>query len=205
MADRTCEKCGMIFDYPWKLKRHHARKTPCDPILDTQQTADVSNVCRYCGRVFTTTQALSRHTTRRCKIANSAEGMEKLLDHTIRQQLARQRQQFAAQNAKINELAARLEAAEARSLSPHPPDRATPTSADGFGGVRIHQVNNVNNVNLVNTIIVKPVMPWDGGKRISVNAAQIAAAFEENARLREYVRLEEHQLTDPEIAPPYVA
>jgi hypothetical protein len=61
-----------------------------------------------------------------------------------------------------------------------------------------------NTTNNIQVNIIKPSVPWDSDRRIVVSAQQIATAFEENTRLKEYVRLEEHQLTDPEIAPPYV-
>ena len=65
------------------------------------------------------------------------------------------------------------------------------------GSINTGQVNHVTN----NVIAITP---WDGERRIDVSVAQIAAAFAENARLREYTRLGDHELTDPEIAPPYV-
>ena len=40
--------------------------------------------------------------------------------------------------------------------------------------------------------IIRPVMPWDGERWIVISTVQIAAAFAENARLKEYVKLEEH-------------
>lgn len=48
------------------------------------------------------------------------------------------------------------------------------------------------------------IMPWDGECRIAVSAAQMAAAFVENPMLREYMLWPAHQLTDPNLAPPYV-
>ena len=51
---------------------------------------------------------MSRHLRHRCKIANSDEGMEKLLDYTIARQLAEIKQEHdketARQTAKIDEL-----------------------------------------------------------------------------------------------------
>ena len=57
---------------------------------------------------------MNRHVRQYCKIANSAEGMEKLMEHTIRRQLMEQQHQLAEQNAKIERLTALLE----RQLAP---------------------------------------------------------------------------------------
>ena len=57
-------------------------------------------------------------------------------------------------------------------------------------------MNTVNNHITINA--------WDGDRRIGVDLGHILAAFADNAKLREYARLGDHELTDPFIAPPYV-
>jgi len=101
MADRTCHKCGKLFTAPCRLKTHLLRKTPCDPILDTPEDATQvkPHMCRYCGRGYSSTQAMHRHMRKSCKIAGSEEGMEKLVEHTLRKQLA-------AQEAKMEDILA---------------------------------------------------------------------------------------------------
>jgi hypothetical protein len=60
------------------------------------------------------------------------------------------------------------------------------------------QLNNGTVTNIVN------IHPWDGDRRIGVDLAHILAAFTDNAKLREYAQMGDHELTDPDIAPPYV-
>src|SRR5271157_4656332 len=99
MADRTCQRCGKTFPAPCRLKAHHRRKTSCDPILDSDATDTGKCQCRYCGRGFTTPQGLSRHVKQNCKIANSEEGMDRLMEHTLQRQIAELKAQNAAQSA----------------------------------------------------------------------------------------------------------
>ena len=60
MDDRTCGVCGKIFPSPSKLKRHQARATPCDGVLEK------SFPCRYCAQCFTDRGNRSRHELHRC-------------------------------------------------------------------------------------------------------------------------------------------
>lgn len=83
-----CPKCGASFPLPWKLKRHLARKTPCQPILDAEdipeEKKDARYKCKFCGRVFQQDAGLSRHMKKRCKIIprnGDTSGMERLYDH----------------------------------------------------------------------------------------------------------------------------
>jgi len=221
-ADRTCPKCGSVFAYPWKLKRHQQRKTSCEPILDANAAPDAAHKCRYCGRAFTTQQALSRHTLHRCKIANSEEGMEKLFEHTLQRQLAEQKlateqqklaaeqQKLAAerQSAKVDALQAQV--AELATLlkgqlagAPRPAGAAIERAVVVNAGPTTNIAQQTNNVQVTQNII--QILPWDGDRRISVDAGQIAAAFAENGRLKEYAGWSDHEMVDPDRAPPYVA
>jgi hypothetical protein len=147
---------------------------------------------------------MTRHVRLYCKIANSEEGMDKLFEHTLKRQtreMAEMREENARMREQVGELAALLKGQLAQGGARPPETRIEGASQVNTGSIS----NTTTNVQVNTTIVVKPATPWDGEKRIDVTAAQIAAAFEENARLKEYVRLEEHELTDPEIAPPYVA
>jgi outer membrane murein-binding lipoprotein Lpp len=130
--------------------------------------------------------------------------MDKLMEHTLQRQNA----ELAAKVDKLTTLVEQMAAGQL-ALAPAgagPAPRAPETRIEGQNQVAGGNINNsTTTVQNIQINITKPLVPWDGSKRIDVTAAQIAAAFEENARLKEYVRLEEHELTDPEIAPPYVA
>lgn len=185
MADRTCVRCKKVFELPCRLRSHLARKRPCDPIVDVQEGA-AGLPCKYCGRRFTTPQALSRHIKHRCKIANSSDGMDRLLEHTLQKQNA----ELAA---KVDRLATLVERMSAMQLAPASPDgrQGAPVTANV-------QINNTT----AQTII--QIRPWDGGHRIAVSATDVARAFAENTLLQEYASWGDHELADPEKAPQYV-
>ena len=83
----TCKRCDKAFCDNANLRRHEARKTPCQPIV-VQPVEGVKNSCRYCGRQFASHSSMYRHIRQNCKIANSEKGVEKLLDHTLQRQNA---------------------------------------------------------------------------------------------------------------------
>ena len=125
-----------------------------------------------------------RHIRQSCKIANSEEGMEKLLDHTLQRQNA----ELLARVDKLTSMVEKM------AMGP-------PTTQ------QIQHVGQVNNAPVVNNSAVTNIVhihPWDGDRRIGVELAHILAAFTDNAKLREYARMGDHELTDPAIAPPYV-
>lgn len=209
LRKHECLKCGATFSDKAHLARHQARKTPCDPIVTLPgdivppaATAPVAapaaaaasaasaaasavaskHQCRFCARQFSSKTSMYRHIRQSCKIANSDEGMEKLLDHTIRRQLAEQ----GAQITKLTALVEMLAVGGAATL----PIRAAS-----------HQIaQTIHNGSVTNTTVV--VNAWDGDRRIGVELAHILAAFTDNAKLREYARMGDHELTDPAIAPP---
>jgi uncharacterized C2H2 Zn-finger protein len=183
----SCAKCGAVFQKNQGLQRHSARKKPCDPIV-TQQSPGDSRSCQYCGRSYSRQDNLARHLKKSCKIANSAEGINKLFEHTLQQQLA----------AKIDRLTQLVEQFAVTSGG----GAAGGTPAECAPGIGVANITTVNNVNTINATI--NYNAWDGGQRIRLGVAQIAAAFSENVKLREYAKLGSRELADPDIAPPYV-
>jgi hypothetical protein len=199
-----CEKCGAAFPKTQGLQKHMARKRPCVLILEREDLPEDKrnnpHRCRFCGRVYSRTDSLTRH-LKTCRIATSEEGMEHLMEHTLQKQLTAQQKQLEAQSVQIAELTALLKEQLGLGEFGRPAEMKIGTAAQvNMGSV----TNNTGNVTNVQVNIMRPAVPWDGGKRIDVSVAHIAAAFAENARLKEYTHLEEHQLTDPGIAPPYV-
>lgn len=189
-----CVKCDKTFTAPSLLRRHLTRKTPCDPIVAGTGS---SNDCRYCGKGFASRPSMNRHIRNNCKIANTEEGMDRLVTHTLQRQINEQANQINEQTNQMKEQSAQL--AKLTAIIEQIATEKTNASPT------ITITNNVQTTqNNVQTNHIA-ITPWDGGSRLGITAAQMAAAFVENSRLREYMRLPEHQLTDPELAPPFVA
>jgi Zinc finger, C2H2 type len=55
----ACTKCDAVFSTAQKLRRHEARKRPCDPIISVGGSQP--NTCGYCGRHYSRKDALIRH------------------------------------------------------------------------------------------------------------------------------------------------
>ena len=125
--DRTCPSCRKEFRAPSYLRAHQSRKTPCAPILETDDlSTEVLNdpyldqkKCRFCGRVFSSYTAMRRHVRQSCKIApnekNGDEGMEKLYEHTISRMRAQQ-DQIASLEALVQRQSEMM-----KTLMPAPP------------------------------------------------------------------------------------
>lgn len=184
MTDRTCKRCGHEFRDPSTLRRHLANKKPCNLIVDDEDLPRVDREkqhrCRYCGRAFTSLASMQRHTRTVCKIANSEEGMEKLLQHTLQRQLQEQSEQIAELSGLVKQLAIQAK-----------PEAASVTI-------------NGNATIVEQQIVTNIIVPWDSDRRFDISAAQMAAAFAENTLLREYAQMPDHQLTDPDLSPPYI-
>ena len=181
-----CRKCGLGFPKNQGLQRHLERKKPCDPIImDDKDDKDVKNQCRFCRRQFSRLDSLGRH-LKICKIANTDEGMEKLMDHTIQRQLA-------AQNARIDHLTSILE----RQLN-----IAEQQPITIVNNVPVNVTNNTNNTN--NTNVTINITPWDDADCIKVTREQLEKSFLENKSLQEYVGLNYDGKTDSDKAPTYV-
>lgn len=62
MSDRTCPKCGKVFDFPSRLNKHLTRKTPCAPAARLAR----KHVCPVCAREFAAAKTLYRHQRSPC-------------------------------------------------------------------------------------------------------------------------------------------
>ena len=116
--------------------------------------------------------------------------MEKLLDYTLQ----RQNTELLARVDKLTDIVEKMSGQLAL---------AAPAAATQQIAQPIQHAGQVNNGTVTNNTVVN-INAWDGERRIGVDIAHILAAFADNAKLREYSRLGDHELTDPEIAPPYV-
>lgn len=156
MADRTCVKCNKTFRTPSHLRAHEARKTPCAPIIDAEdlprevlEDPDLANKkCHFCGRVFSSYQAMRRHVRNTCQIApnprNGDAGIDLLYEHTLRKQMEAQQEQIKAQQNQIAELTGMM-----RQLIPAAGDGVVPAAGDKIvAPVMTNQIGN-NNVAVV--------------------------------------------------------
>jgi hypothetical protein len=64
--DRTCQKCEKEFRDPFSLKRHLAKKLPCDLKLPPGNNGII---CQYCNRQFATNDTRSQHIRKSCRAA----------------------------------------------------------------------------------------------------------------------------------------
>ncbi len=143
--------------------------------------------------------SMYRHMRQYCKIANSDEGMDLLMEHTLQRQIAEQ-------NAKIDRLTELLE----RQIGGAPLPVTGPIAQANMVQAKQVQVNNntqntQNTQNMTQNIVKVKITPWSKDCCFNITAEQMAAAFVENERLAEYAKWPEHDLTDPEKAPPFVS
>ena len=121
-----------------------------------------------------------RHIRTYCKIANSVDGMDTLMEHTLRRQ-------NEALEEKVDKLTALVEQLGGAHAPAHAP---APTT---------HIVNTVVHVNTVVTI-----KTFDSEDRLHLPGSLVAAAFTENPRLIEYCRMTDEERVDADIAAPFV-
>jgi hypothetical protein len=155
-----------------------------------------------------------------CKIANTEEGMEMLMEHTLQRQMTemkkQMKEQMDAQMAEIATLTSLLKTqltaggAPGTSLALAAPQVAGAVAAlapQAGGAAMINagsgsatQIGQIGQ--LAQTII--NIRPWDGDDFIQVPVTLLAAAFTENPRLAEFCRMGDTEKSDPEIASPYI-
>jgi hypothetical protein len=144
----------MSFPYPWKLKRHLERKTPCTPIVEEEdlpeEKKECPNKCRFCGRSFATRASALRHIRNTCKIApreGNEDGMEKLYEHILKKQTSTLHKEYqekmAAMQRQIDEL-------RTEKSTPVP---ATPTALAQTNAIVQNVTQNIAVDNSVNKIV----------------------------------------------------
>ncbi len=80
--------------------------------------------------------------------------------------------------------------------------KQAPTAATvNTGPVTQNNAANIINVTIQNNTTITP---WDSPEYITVSLADILAAFAENPKLRQYLHMDDFELSDFEKAPPYV-
>jgi hypothetical protein len=148
-----------------------------------------------------------RHVRQRCKIANSDEGMEKLMDHTLQRQVA-------SLQAQVTELTTLLKGQltlGGSSASPTQPAQPAARPTKVASSVQVNTVNApvthsvTNHIQVQQTVNYLPgLRSFDSEDRLIVPAALVKAAFTENPRLAAYCKLSDEEKTDAETATPYV-
>ncbi len=87
--DRTCSICNTRFDYPYLLKRHLQRKTPC---VGSQKPKGVTQItdkpfrCPKCGHGFSQSSNMYRHKSK-CVVDSPLNNLEDLKRVVEEQQL----------------------------------------------------------------------------------------------------------------------
>jgi len=179
-----CLVCGAEFADSAHLTRHSARKRPCKPIIEKEdlpaEKKDSPNRCRYCGRVYSRSDSLKRH-LKLCTIANSDEGMNQLMEHTIQRQLVEQKIMLGRQQAQIERLTALV---ESQAALPH--------------------ISTVTVMNVMQVNAVVNIKSFDSEDRIYIPVSLVKSAFTENPRLMEYCRMSDEERTNAETAAPFV-
>jgi len=190
-----CDLCGKTFDTPSRLRRHQNRKTTCIPIITS---GGGSYICRYCGRSYATKHSLNRHVRKSCKIANSDEGMDQLMDHTLARQnllLTQELTDVKAQMATLTDTVAQLLARTPNQVV----NASTNNTVTNDASTNNIVTNNAPVTNIVN------IHPWSSGEeKLYIPAAMLEASFMESKRLREFCKFSDVEQTTPEIAAPYV-
>ena len=120
-----------------------------------------------------------------CKIANSEEGMEKLMEHTLRRQMERL-------EAQVTELTGLVK----QQMTVGGAAAAAPTTL-------IQHQTNIG-VQQTNVQVNATIIGFDCEDRIRIPLALVKAAFTENPRLVEYCRMTDDERTDADKAAPYV-
>jgi hypothetical protein len=210
--DRTCEKCGKLFDMPYLLKRHIERKTPCQ-----RDTTEVQNrySCDRCEKSFSLASSLSRHKT---KCVASPEKTDEITEHLQKQ--AESMKQLQSQVETLLSLAQMRKEDPAMMLTtqqavisePTAPKLARTNEMTPSGSIatltqtRVRKLTRVTEIEEEVEETKLEWIPWDGPEPscIVVTTKQIAKAFEENPVLQEYASLHHDEMTDPKRAPDYV-
>jgi hypothetical protein len=146
--------------------------------------------------------------------------MDKLMDHTLQRQQAEQaalRAEMAAmrvQNERLtnmlekivdgggNQITDKAAAAAARPAAQLVRATAVVNNPVVTNNVDARQVVNHNVQNVQQVIQI--TAPWDSDRRLNIGIKDMVAAFAENAKLREFAKLSDHEMADHEIGGPFV-
>ncbi len=123
---------------------------------------------------------------------------------------AQQAAQFTEHKQPIEAVAAPVDGAKpTTAICKQPKSKSRPkpiapiTSNVQNVGAVVVQNNNVQNNITIQAAAVN-ITPWDSPDYITVSLADILAAFAENPKLRQYLHMDDFELSDFEKAPPYV-
>jgi hypothetical protein len=131
----------------------------------------------------------------RCKIANSEEGMDQLMEHTLQKQVVALQAQVAAQSAAMVEMASMVRQLVGSASAPV-------AVTQHIGTINAGPVTT--QIDARTTNIQVNVVGFDREDRIHIPVALVKAAFTENPRLMEYCRMSDEERTDADKAAPYV-
>jgi hypothetical protein len=191
-----CVLCGKGFPKNQDLQRHLARKRPC-VVAGVQG----KHICRHCGKNYSRSDNLNRH-VKTCYMALKTNEIDENMPENITSTVSNEgtlTQQLSGQlneQRKINEILRQQLAEIQAHIIQSAPHKVS----------NVHnEINSVDNsISNVQTINVVHVHPWDSDRRLVLDVEKTLAAFTENARLREYTMLHDHDMGTPAIGAPYV-
>ena len=182
--DRTCPKCEKVFSKPHLLRQHLARKRSCALIVDNDELSEADKQktfsCRYCGRAFASQNSVSRHIRDSCRIANSDEGMDMLMNHTLERQLRDLRSQVGELTDLVKKQFTGVAEVPIQSTASLAPTTTITTNNTA------QQMTNIAQQNIQMTFNSVNVIPFTSEQPVLVPVEMVQAAFTENEKLREY-------------------
>jgi len=140
---------------------------------------------------------MTRHIRKACKIANSADGMEILMERTLVRQNNELKNEMNAMREQVTALTDLVAKLLGDTNNAQVVNNAPVTNNTNNAPVT-NNTNNTNNTNIVN------IHSWSSEEKLYIPATMLTAAFTENKRLIEYCKFSDAEKTNPELAAPYV-
>jgi len=161
--------------------------------------------CQICHKKFRDAYNLKRHQARGVSCKKTTTSLEKSdtrcekcgKEFTTKQSMLRHTRHYCKQSEDGSALSTKVNALQAQMS-----ELSDILKRQQVVETKTTAITNTINNQTTNVSII--IHPWDGEHCINVDAGHIAAAFTENARLREYSQMGDFKMANPATAPPYV-